>query len=66
MITELYFGSIQLILNLDLKSELDTGIEQAKLKISETVEFDKSIEYTFDHNNVPFAMRLEKMKAFNG
>jgi hypothetical protein len=66
MITELYYGSIQLILNRDLKSELDTGIKQAKLKILETVEFDKSIEYTFDHNDVPFAMRLEKMKAFNG
>ena len=66
MITELYFGSIQLILSRDLKSELETNIEQAKLKILETVEFDKSVEYTFDHNNVPFAMRLEKMKAFNG
>ena len=66
MITELYFGSIQLILNRDLKSDLEANIEKAKLKILETVEFDKSIEYTFDHNNVPFAMRLEKMKAFNG
>ena len=66
MITELYFGSIQLILNRDLKSNLETNIKKAKLKILETVEFDKSIEYTFDHNNVPFAMRLEKMKAFNG
>ena len=66
MITELYFGSVQLILNRDLKSDLETNIEKANLKILETVEFDKSVEYTFDHNNVPFAMRLEKMKAFNG
>jgi hypothetical protein len=66
MITELYFGSIQLIISSDLKSELDSSLQQADLKLLETVEFDRSIEYTFDHNKVPFAMRLEKMKAFNG
>jgi hypothetical protein len=66
MITELYYGSIQLILNKELKAELEGSIEQSQLKIKETVEFDKSIEYTFEHNSVPFAMRLEKMKAFNG
>ena len=66
MITELYFGSIQLILSSDLKSELDSSLRHADLKLLETVEFDKSIEYTFDHNKVPFAMRLEKMKGFNG
>jgi len=66
MITELYYGSIQLILNKELKAELEGSIEQTQLKIKETVEFDKSIEYTFEHNSVPFAMRLEKIKAFNG
>lgn len=66
MITELYFGRIQLILNLDLKSDMDVWLQQTGLKIVETVEFDKSIEYTFDHNKVPFAMRLEKIKQFNG
>ena len=65
MITELYYGSIQLILSKLLKNKLDTSITQSPLKIKETVEFDKSIEYTFDHNQVPFAMRLEKIKEFN-
>ena len=66
MITELYYGSLQLIMSRDFKNELDTSLEQTPLKIMETVEFDKSIEYTFDHNKVPFAMRLEKVRAFNG
>lgn len=65
MITELYYGSVQLILSKLLKNKLDTSITQSSLKIKETVEFDKSIEYTFDHNQVPFAMRLEKIKEFN-
>ena len=66
MITELYYGSLQLVLNRDFKNELDISLEQTPLKLVETVEFDKSIEYTFDHNKVPFAMRLEKVRAFNG
>ncbi|MGI9530933.1 hypothetical protein [Lutimonas sp.] len=66
MITELYYGSIQIILNKALKSELEGSIQQSQLEVEQTVEFDKSIEYTFKHNSVPFAMRLEKMKAFNG
>jgi len=66
MITELYFGSLQIIMSSDFKNELDASLQQTPLKLVETVEFDKSIEYTFDHNKVPFAMRLEKVRAFNG
>ncbi len=66
MITELYFGSIQLILSRDVKNELETLLGRSDLKLIETIEFDKSVEYTFDHKMVPFAMRLEKLKEFNG
>ena len=66
MITELYYGSVQLIMSKEFKNEMEASLEQTQLKIIETVEFDKSIEYTFDHNKVPFAMRLEKVRAFNG
>jgi hypothetical protein len=66
MITELYYGSIQLILNKEFKTEIEGSLDQAKLNVLETVEFDKSIEYTFDHNKVPFAMRLEKVRQFQG
>ena len=66
MITELYYGSIQLILKIESKNELDSAIKQLDLKLDQTVEFGKSIEYTFDHKNVPFAMRLERLRKFNG
>ncbi len=66
MITELYYGSIQLIMNKELKADLEGILEQSQLKLKEVIEFDKSIEYTFEHNSVPFAMRLEKIKEFNG
>ena len=63
MITELYYGSIQLILKIESKNELDSAIKQLDLKLDQTVEFGKSIEYTFDHKNVPFAMRLERLSS---
>jgi len=66
MITELYYGSVQLILSKKFKNELDLGLKEAQLTIMESVEFDKSVEYTFDHDKVPFAMRLEKVRDFNG
>ena len=66
MITELYYGSIQLILKTESKNELESAIKQLDLKLDQTVEFGKSIEYTFDHKNVPFAMRLERLRKFNG
>lgn len=66
MITELYYGSIQLIVNRQFKTELDASVKQSDLQITEAVEFDGSVEYTFDHKMVPFAMRLEKVREFNG
>ena len=66
MITELYYGSVQLILNKHLKNELETSLKMSSLDITQILEFDKSIEYTFDHKQVPFAMRLEKVRQFNG
>jgi hypothetical protein len=67
MITELYYGSIKLIFNTEWKNELDAKLSFIDdLKLSNAIEYGKSIEYTFAHNNVPFAMRLEKVKEFNG
>ena len=67
MITELYYGSIKVIFNTRWKNELDVKLSfDDNLKLSNVIEHGKSVEYTFAHNNVPFAMRLEKVKEFNG
>jgi hypothetical protein len=67
MITELYYGSIKLITNTEWKSDLDAKISKLdNLKLKNTIELGKSLEYTFDHQNVPFAMRIEKVREFNG
>ena len=66
MITELYYGNVKLITKTDWKNELDSKIPELELELSNTIEFGKSVEYTFDHQNVPFAMKIEKVREFNG
>lgn len=66
MITELYYGSIKLITNIEWKNDLDAKISQLdNLKLKNTVSLGKSVEYTFDHENVPFAMCIERVKDYN-
>lgn len=65
MITELYYGSIKLVIDSKLKDDFNAAISKAHLKIENSAELGKSAEYTFTHQNVPFAMRIEKVKEFN-
>ncbi len=51
---------------MDWKNELDASIFQSDISQLKNIEFGKSVEYIFDRNNVPFAMRIEKVKEFNG
>lgn len=66
MITELYYGSIKLVIDKEVKTKLDASLPTIGLDLKNAFEMEKSIEYTFDHQNVPFAMRIEMVKKFNG
>ncbi|MGK7396283.1 MAG: hypothetical protein ACNS62_17020 [Candidatus Cyclobacteriaceae bacterium M3_2C_046] len=66
MITELYYGSLKLVIENSFKSELDASIAKTDLSLKNKLEMGKSVEYTFEHRNVPFAMRIEKVRKFNG
>lgn len=66
MITELYYGSIKLVIDREVKNKLDASVLKIGLDLKNALEMDQSIEYTFDHQNVPFAMRIEMVKKFNG
>lgn len=66
IITELYYGSINLIVKQELKEKFTAAIKNSGLDISTETELGRSIEYTFDHRDVPFAMRLERVRDFNG
>ena len=66
MITELYYGRINMVINKDLEHMLDTGARDIGMKVKNKLRLANSVEYTFDHFNVPFAMKIEKVQKFNG
>jgi len=66
MITELYYGSIKLVIDRTIKEQLDASVLTIGLDLKNALEMDQSVEYTFDHQNVPFAMRIEMVRKFNG
>jgi hypothetical protein len=66
MITELYYGSIRLVVEKSLSSSLDAAIEKSGFAAMARTEGSKTVEYAFAHDNVPFAMRIEKVRRFNG
>jgi len=66
MITELYYGSMKLVIDRGVKNKLDASVPKIGLDLKNELESDQSVEYTFDHQNVPFAMRIEMVRKFNG
>ncbi len=57
MITELYYGDIQIFIRkgIHVKSVFKTNINS-----------NLNQEYSFSHQEVPFAMKLERVRYFNG
>ena len=66
MITELYYGTIRLVIEKQFSTELDAILEKSELKALSKSEGSHAVEYEFSHDNVPFAMRIERVRTFNG
>lgn len=66
MITELYYGTIRMVIEKQLSTELEARLKRADLIASVISEGSHAVEYAFSHDNVPFAMRIERVRNFNG
>lgn len=66
MITELYYGTIRILIEKQFSSELEASMKKVDLRASGRSEGSHAVEYEFSHDNVPFAMRIEKVRTFNG
>lgn len=66
MITELYYGSIRLVVEKSLSGKMDAALKNSGLQVASRNEGSMSVEYAFAHQEVPFAMRIEKVRRFNG
>ncbi len=66
MITELYYGTVKIVIDKKFTSELETILKKHKVQIQSSTGGGEAVEYSFSHNNVPFAMRIERIRNFNG
>ena len=66
MITELYYGTLRMLIEKQFSTELETSMQKADLQASGKSEGGHAVEYEFSHDNVPFAMRIERVRNFNG
>ena len=66
MITELYYGTIKMVVEKKFSAELDGQLKNLELKALSRSEGSHAVEYEFSHENVPFAMRIERIRTFNG
>jgi len=66
MITELYYGTIRLVIEKQYGGELEAILRSAGIQASAMTEGSHAVEYGFSHDNVAFAMRIEQIRTFNG
>ena len=66
MITELYYGSIKLVVEKSLSGQFDAVLEKSGISLVSKSDGSRSVEYEFAHEKVPFAMRIEEVRTFNG
>jgi hypothetical protein len=64
IISELYYGSIKIVIDKTLKNKFNLALKNSDLRLNNELEFGTAIEYSFKHENVPFAMKLELVKGF--
>jgi len=64
MITELYYGSIKIVIDKNVENDFTLAVKNKGMEISKDLELGTAVEYSFKHKNVPFAMKLEMIKGF--
>ena len=66
LITELYYGTLRILIEKQFSTELEASMQKVDLRASGKSEGSHAVEYEFSHDNVPFAMRIERVRSFNG
>jgi hypothetical protein len=66
MISELYYGTIKMVVENQFSAELDVLLQHSDISVTSKSEGTHAVEYEFSHDNVPFAMRIERIRTFNG
>ena len=66
IVTELYFGKLNISIenSTDAELALDAMISGVKTGTNISAKTKKTVKYTFDNNELPFAMKIERLKYF--
>ncbi|MGB1700944.1 MAG: hypothetical protein ACPHRO_13380 [Nannocystaceae bacterium] len=62
MITELYYGSLNMIVASKAAAEFDAALSQLNVPVASKISGSRNAQYAFDHADCPFAMRLERVR----
>lgn len=65
IITQLFYGSVYITIDVESKADLEATAESVNLPITFKFQIGKKLVYSFVSANVPFAMTLEKVKPFH-
>jgi hypothetical protein len=65
MVTELYYGTLTIKVEKDHETAFEEKVMNTNWPISITLNSPKNHEYTFDHNDLPFAYKMERIHRFN-
>ena len=66
MITELYYGTLIIKVQKQHEVAFEEKVMNTDWPIRATLHANKNHEYTFAHNEVPFAYKMERIHGFNG
>ncbi len=66
MITELYYGSLNIIVATSTSAEFEAALQHADITVASKTSGSRNAQYTFAHADCPFAMRLERVRGFTG
>jgi CBS domain-containing protein len=60
------FEAIKMLVEKQFSAEMDALLEKTALALSSKSEGSHDMEYEFSNAQVPFAMRIERVRHFNG
>jgi hypothetical protein len=63
MITQLYYGTINITIDATMEATFEAALPNTNINAKH--KLGNSIVYSFDNQNVPFAMRIVRIKHFN-
>jgi len=66
MITEIYYGSIKLVVEKSSSGQFDAALEKTGLTVVSKSDGSRSMEYVSAYEKVLFDMRIEEVRTFNG